>query len=172
MALIHCKSCGNMVSPQAAACPKCGAPVPKPTSLVKLAGMALIVAIIFPVFYSCGTLMDRATDAPPPAPPQNPEQIAAKKAKEKTFQTVVAALKHIKRSAKDPESIRWSTIVANTDASLICIEYRAKNSFGGYVVETIVFDALIPKQGSKIWNAKCGGQTLDNYEKAARALDG
>jgi hypothetical protein len=36
MALVKCKQCGNDVATNAAACPKCGAPVPKGTSVTKV----------------------------------------------------------------------------------------------------------------------------------------
>jgi hypothetical protein len=36
MALVKCKQCGNDVATNAAACPKCGAPVPKGTSTTKV----------------------------------------------------------------------------------------------------------------------------------------
>jgi hypothetical protein len=36
MALVKCKQCGNDVATNAAACPKCGAPVPKGTSAGKI----------------------------------------------------------------------------------------------------------------------------------------
>jgi hypothetical protein len=37
MALLKCKQCGNDVASNAAACPKCGAPVPRGRSVLKLA---------------------------------------------------------------------------------------------------------------------------------------
>ncbi|WP_158621644.1 OB-fold protein [Corallococcus aberystwythensis] len=36
MALVKCKQCGNDVASNAAACPKCGAPVPRGTSVLKV----------------------------------------------------------------------------------------------------------------------------------------
>lgn len=36
MALVKCKQCGNDVASNAAACPKCGAPVPRGTSALKV----------------------------------------------------------------------------------------------------------------------------------------
>ena len=168
MALISCKSCGNQISPQAASCPKCGAPLPKPVSLVKLTGAAIICVIVFPIFYSCTTALDRTTE---PAPVKSAEQIAAEKAKEKTFQRVVGVVKAANNQLRDPESARWEAILANDDVSLVCMEVRAKNGFGGYSKEQLIYDGTSLYRGGKHWNRLCGGKTLTNFILAAKAID-
>jgi len=47
MALVKCKECGEQVSTTAAACPKCGAKPPKPTSLGAWIGLIVFVLIVF-----------------------------------------------------------------------------------------------------------------------------
>lgn len=50
---------------------------------------------------------------------------------------------YLKENLKDPnsyESIEWSNVVKQSDGSFrVRHKYRAKNSFGGYVVENKVF---------------------------------
>ena len=50
---------------------------------------------------------------------------------------------YLKKNLKDPnsyESIEWSNVIKQSDGSFIVRhKYRAKNSFGGYVVENKVF---------------------------------
>ena len=50
---------------------------------------------------------------------------------------------YILRSAKDPSSvefIEWSPVQRGTDGTFfVRVKYRAKNSFGGYVVENFIF---------------------------------
>lgn len=47
----------------------------------------------------------------------------------------------IKKNAKDPRSvefIEWSPVVRDGQNFLVRVKYRAKNSFGGYVIEEMV----------------------------------
>lgn len=48
----------------------------------------------------------------------------------------------LKNSLKDPDSyqgIEWSQVVKSENGFLVRHKYRAKNSFGGYVVENRIF---------------------------------
>lgn len=51
--------------------------------------------------------------------------------------------KYLKKNLKDPDSyqsIEWSPVVKNNDGTfMVRHKYRAKNSFGGYVVEEKIF---------------------------------
>lgn len=49
---------------------------------------------------------------------------------------------HLKNNLKDPDSyegIEWSTVVETKNGYTVRHKYRAKNSFGGYVVENQIF---------------------------------
>ena len=49
---------------------------------------------------------------------------------------------HLKRNLNDPDSfeaIEWSEVIDNGDGFTVRCKYRAKNSFGGYVVEEQIF---------------------------------
>ena len=55
--------------------------------------------------------------------------------------SVYQAKKYIKSSLKDPssyESIEWSPVQKTTDGYMVRHKFRAKNSFGGYVIEEYV----------------------------------
>lgn len=58
---------------------------------------------------------------------------------------------HLKRTLKDPESfqaIQWFPVQKDLDGYTVRVRYRAKNSFGGYVVEDKVF--LLDRRGNVI----------------------
>ena len=49
---------------------------------------------------------------------------------------------YLKKTLKDPKSveyIEWSKVVETYDGYKVRCKYRAKNSFGGYVVENKIF---------------------------------
>ena len=51
--------------------------------------------------------------------------------------------RYLKRNLKDPSSlnvIEWGNVVPGADGGfMVRVKYRAKNSFGGYVIEHQVF---------------------------------
>jgi len=50
--------------------------------------------------------------------------------------------RYLKNNLKDPdsyESIEWSPVTEAGEGHIVRVKYRAKNSFGGYVVENKVF---------------------------------
>lgn len=55
----------------------------------------------------------------------------------------VLGVKHyLKRTLKDPDSfeaIEWSAVLKLCDGYAVRLKYRAKNSFGGYVIDNSVF---------------------------------
>jgi len=74
--LIQCKACGESVSNQAASCPKCGQPVPKPwlryestPDSTYLLGCIVVIGLVL-VFFVCGGGAVLLLD-PPLHPPRN-----------------------------------------------------------------------------------------------------
>jgi hypothetical protein len=51
MALTTCKDCGNQVSTDARACPKCGRQLPARTSVARIVGLLLILLVV-PVYFA------------------------------------------------------------------------------------------------------------------------
>ncbi len=144
MALQKCKECGNEVSSKAKACPQCGAAQPKKTSVFTwIIGGFFAVAVVAAVVG--GTSSSTMT----------PEQHAASKQKSESMKKTMLALQAIKKSMRDPDSLKWEDITANDDASVICISYRAKNGFGGMNrdIATVVNDKF--HTDKKTWNKHC-----------------
>ena len=65
---------------------------------------------------------------------------------------------YLDRNLKDPDSfeaIEWSKVIDNGNGFVVRCKYRAKNSFGGYVIEEQVF--VMNKRGDVISVADWGG---------------
>lgn len=59
-------------------------------------------------------------------------------------------------SVRDPDSLVIEDGRVNDDATMVCINYRARNGFGGMNRESIAFDgAGKPHQSAAYWNAHC-----------------
>src|SRR5690606_21641937 len=100
----------------------------------------IIVGIFVFIVWAIGS--NNNEKAPIANLPKSAEQIAAEaeaKAKndaerareEAAFQKTVKVASVVKQSLRDPDSLIWESIRANDDASVICLEYRARNGFGG-----------------------------------------
>jgi hypothetical protein len=133
----------------------------------------MVVGAFFVVFVAMSvTQYVRIKTAPPPPPP-TPEQIkaeqaasAAKAQKEMTLLVVVAAMTAVKRTLRDPDSVQWESVLANDDATLICIEYRARNGFGGMDSGHIVIDKTSSSRTVSAWNRQCANKPLHDFTKA------
>jgi hypothetical protein len=79
MALVKCKECGEQVSTSAKSCPKCGAKLPKKTSLITWLVLILFGVVVFNVAYtpsrtaspssaSASANLTEASPTPPPKP--------------------------------------------------------------------------------------------------------
>lgn len=141
MALVRCPSCNKKISDAATSCPGCGEPRPdggwrKPSG--GSVGWAFLVIVGLMVMVGrCAP--DNST---PTARTSNP-----------TRETVVnsawdgsvwQAERYIKSRLKDPESfeaIEWGKVVLVPGGTyqVRCL-YRAKNSFGGYVMEQLLLE--------------------------------
>jgi DNA-directed RNA polymerase subunit RPC12/RpoP len=143
MALIQCGECQREVSDSAIICPACGYP------------LKIINEKKPPRKYGCGTLIllfvvaaivkggyDQAS-APPPAPLTRTQQI------ESQFSSWNGAHRNleetVKARLKDPDSYEHieTRYTDRGDYISVYMKYRAKNGFGGYVVETAVANCTL-----------------------------
>jgi hypothetical protein len=161
MSLTKCRECGKDVSTEAKSCPSCGAKPPKPTSV-----FTLIAGGIF-IFFVGGMVVSSNEREKKPA--LTPEQAATKAKEEAAFQITVLAVKAVKKALRDPESITWESICANDDASIICIEYRARNGCGGLNKEVAIFTNGKVSQRAETWNKHCT-KPLQNMIHARHAV--
>lgn len=95
---------------------------------------------------------------------------ATNDAEEKRHRMAVAAMRTIIKSLRDPESVKWDSVMVSSDASLVCVEYRAKNGFGGYTFERVLFKNMAPSQKADDWNRLCARTPLHNNTYSANAL--
>lgn len=144
MATIKCKGCGVEHAAWLKKCIYCGYSKDAGGGPVVLV-ILIIVGAIFYWTYS---------PTPPPVPPSAAE-IAAKEKKEQAFQKVVVAMKLLRGGLRNPDSLKWESVHANDDASIICLEYRAQNGFGGMNKEFMVFAKNTASQAPEIWNRNC-----------------
>lgn len=118
--------------------------------------------------------------SPKPAPPKplTPAEAAAQKAEaakaeadkaERDRESVMetqrqhvgrAAKEAIKEAARNPDSVTFSTVAVNEDATLVCVVYRAQNGFGGMNQESVAFKNGSPKQSASFWNKNCAHAEL------------
>lgn len=164
MALIQCKECKAQISDSAKACPACGAPPPKKTSL--------LVKLILGLFV-IGVLKSAFTDSPQPiaaaAPVENPEEIAAKKAENAAFRTALLGAQKIKESTKNPDSFTL-TKAFQLENGTLCYEYHATNSFNAIVPGTFVYSNQESGGSDSVYSKHCAGKTGKNYTYIKSAL--
>lgn len=141
MAMLTCHECKKQVSTSAKACPGCGAKVRKPVSVIGWIGIIMMGTLAFQCQRGCNAVSEKIEDNQAKAAvaeaAKTPEQKASdqrmKDAEKKREESVINAVIALKRAAKDPDSVKFMYIGANYDASLLCITYRAKNSYGAVV---------------------------------------
>lgn len=154
MALVKCKECSRDYSSSVTACPNCGKKRTNPFSVIT----ALLVLF----------LIVRCSMIDPPAKPvdtRTPEQIAAEKAADKadTDRMVAAAMvmQSIKAAMRNPSSVQWKAVRANDNGSVVCVEYRAQNGFGGMNVEYAAYTGKGISTKPKDWNKHCTSELYD-----------
>ncbi len=162
MSLLKCHDCGQSVSSEAKACPSCGAKVRRPTSI---AAIILSALILFGIV-QCS--MNSATKSPPP--PKTAEELAKEKAEEDRFQTTAALVALLKKSTRNPDSFQIDGVGANDDASIVCVNFRGQNGFGGISVESVVFNNGKASRSEKDWNRFCVGNSLHDMKHVRHAI--
>lgn len=147
MALIKCRECGKEISSDAKACPHCGA---KPKTGIGCGPVLGIILVGFIAWLAFGP------SPTPPAPKTEAEQQATTR-----MAMAAAAAKALKQSLREPDSLDIISIKTDQLANIICLEYRAKNGFGGTSIEHLV---VLPKRSSDKaadWNKHCPAATFD-----------
>ena len=136
MALVACRECGKQVSTEAAACPSCGAKPPADSiSRASILKWILAAIIVIP--------MVRCIADDKPKPPVDPGAAALQKqraaAEEKQFSIAYDVTKAIRKSMRDPSSTVFEVVGVNADATVVCVEYRSRNGFGGMNREAAIY---------------------------------
>lgn len=89
---------------------------------------------------------------------------------EAVFRRVVAAMTVVKRALRDPDSVVWEDSLARRDGTVICLQYRARNGFSGYVRERIIFTADGNYDTLQAWRRHCSGVDMKDFSHARYAL--
>lgn len=161
MAMITCKECLAKISDQAAACPQCGAKAPKPTSRI-----TIFLGGLFIIFVAKSVI--QGSEAPK-SPPKSEAQIVADTKKEDDFQKVVKVASWAKRNAKNPKSFEL-TYGGITNDGVVCIEYRATNSFNATVPGRYIMSDSVSGDTSALWNKHCAHKPISDFSYARQAL--
>jgi hypothetical protein len=175
MAIVKCRECGKDVSTEAKSCPHCGVAKPVPPSktgnYIKLAfGALLVIAMVRCI----NEQQDRKTNADAEkqrveatkTPEQKAKEVAEKAKSEVEFQSVVARLRALKASTKNPASFELVKALL-TDDGTVCVVYRGTNSFNAVVTE----NRAISKDARVVdWNRFCGGKSGKDMKFARQAL--
>ena len=147
MALIQCHECATEMSTEAKSCPKCGAKPNKSASIVAV----LIVVLLGIAFVGVSTSGRDNSDAAP----ETPEQTALKEADMDRNSAATVTSRILRATMRDPDSLKYETLLVSEDASTVCAQYRARNGFGGMNREIFVSSEEGHSQTPEAWNKHC-----------------
>jgi len=81
---------------------------------------------------------------------------------------VVLVARTLKENLRNPATADWVSVLANDDASVVCIVLRAQNGFGGMSVDNYaVVDGTISERAT-VWNRRCAGQPMNDMTTVVR----
>ncbi len=145
MAIVECKECGSKVSDKAKVCPSCGIESPSPkkpaSRIVRYGGSFVAVIIIWSAFF--GT------------PKNSQPNSTASGGSIDRLSMAQATAEAIKRLARDPDSVKIEHLLISEDGKIQCIQYRAKNGFGGMNREFIVMIGDNVSKSMADWTNSC-----------------
>lgn len=163
MALIKCKECGKDISTDAKVCPHCGAKPPYRPSLafILIAGLLVVFGIKASI---------ESSRPPPQAAPKTAEQIAEDEAKERRHLVVSVTAKKLKNALREPESVEWLYMGTDEKAEVVCLQYRARNGFGGMSVEMMTVTTQEAGPEAVLWNRHCTGTGMHDMLYVRNAI--
>lgn len=157
MSLMKCAACGNGVSANAKACPRCGEPQKKPTSTV-----AIVIVCAIAAFITWSVV--RADKAASPT-------IAAAVAAPEYPRAEIShpARAHVRASSKDPDSLKFRNEFTS-GLGMHCGEVNGKNSLGGYAgfkrfisnEKTLLIDDKSTRNFNEAWQNFCATKSTRN----------
>ena len=169
MALKPCSECGARISTRADSCPQCGAK--EPASMGPVRRLLLGFAALFGAVYLFAPGTNSITPSEPPAKPvKTAEQLAVEEAHKVRSMKAIFVVTAIKHGLRDPDSARWKFVGVNDDASVVCVEYRAKNGFGGLNLERAAYAKGKVSSTAASWNRHCAGKSFHDLTSTANTL--
>lgn len=162
MGMFTCKECGNSISNKADACPHCGARIRRTSFTTWAVTFIIGVSIVMGI---------AANNSPSPAPtPLTESERAAKAAIELRFQKTAIVAAKIKQALREPDSVVWDEILSDDAADTICLQYRARNGFGGMNQEFTVVHNGKASQRTEDWNQRCANRELYDMKRVRYAI--
>ena len=86
------------------------------------------------------------------------------------FYVTVGAASMVKKSLRNPDSLKWEDIYSSPDGRKICLIYRAQNGFGGMNKEHVSFVNGKPSTSGKSFNKNCSGNGFVDMKHVEYAL--
>ena len=141
MALVGCKECKAQISSQATACPKCGAKMPKKTSMLSwVAAGTFALAVVTCTMNSNEQANERDAVQAKIEAAKTPMTRAIEAQAKLDYKADLAfgidAARRVKAALKNPASFEFVSARLYRDGAL-CMSYRATNSFNAVTTEQI-----------------------------------
>jgi len=173
MALILCKICGRQISKNAKICPGCGEK--QTMGFWKIVGISFLILVGAGII---GSFIDEKNNSKAKIAEQkridslSPEKrdaeikrkLLEKKNSENRAINASFAISNLQSTLNDSDSLKLEWVGVNDSGNVICIDYRAKNSYGGYVKEYITYLNNKPYKSADIWNLNCANKPLQDYK--------
>jgi hypothetical protein len=150
MALISCPECKKKISDSAENCPNCGFQLTpekiaeikeKEQQTHKGCGIGCLsnIAIVF-IIYLISSFLPSTSPNKNKTSTSTPHEIVYNSSWDGSVSQVKTWLKANLKDPRSLEFVEWSPVSKTNDGGfMVRVKYRAKNSFGGYVVENKVF---------------------------------
>ncbi len=157
-----CVKCGERTTASVSRCQQCGGSMTAPLTKGNFLLLFGLVVVGFCGFIYYQLELKQPEPVPTKAVSSLKEEVA--------FQRVVAVLGGLKSGLSDPDTVKWRGVSSNVDATVICVEYSAKNSFGAYVDKLLVVANGGVSEKPRDWNKHCIGDGFINMQHAVYAL--
>ena len=169
MTFVTCAGCGLKVDNKIAACAHCGA---KPRAGARTG--IIVAAVVGGIIILSNLLSFLFSDPAPASASLTPTATQAVKApdpaREARVKQALAVATLVKTGLRDPGSISWQHIRANDDATVVCLEYRAKNGFGGLKLERTTYAGGRLRSEPSAWNKNCAAKKLFDLDHLRHSL--
>ena len=165
MALIECKECGHKVSDEAKTCPSCGVKVPQPPGRLKVLFWGLVIIFTLKAIFGGGESSHSSYTAVSREPQKTSEDERNEKLR---WDLLHESMKTIKESLRDPQSLQVEKAIVQKSGETACIQYRAKNGFGGYERNTAVIANNSATNGTPALIKKHCSENMHDMTDAAK----
>ena len=161
MALTTCNECKAQMSTAAGACPQCGAPPAKRTSIVTWLVLGLMLVV--------GYQMVASPSINDSKPALSEAQLAVKARGDREINLVIAGARMLKQSMKKPETFELVSATMIGDDT-ICYQYKARNSWNDVTNGHYVLSNAVSSADATAWNKLCAGKSGTDYSYASASI--